>query len=118
MASCSPAQDAAARSRFEAERARVRAGIEQAVQRMEEEGAELRAKLADQRSEASEQWQRALADLEARKALAKEKLRTLGEVGLDAWEELRAGFERAAEELQRASDHARKEPENESTDTR
>lgn len=101
-AACSPEQEARAKERFEIERERAKQGLERAAETLEQEAAALRAKLAAERGEAAEQWRRALEDVEARKAQAKEKLARLADVGADAWEELRTGFERAAEELQRA----------------
>ncbi|MCE9595049.1 MAG: hypothetical protein K8S98_12765 [Planctomycetes bacterium] len=107
LTACSPEQQAEARERVTVERERLRAGFESGLAKLEEESKALRAKAATASGEARAQWERSLADLEGRKALAREKLRTLGEVSADAWDEVRSGFERAAEELQRANDQAR-----------
>lgn len=118
LAACSPEQEARAREIYEREREEVRVALEQAAEGLEREAQALRAKVDQSRGEAREQWQRALEEVEARQALARRKLETLAEVGADAWQELRLGFERAAEELQRAHDSARNPPPVEEPQTR
>jgi hypothetical protein len=118
VSACSPEDRAGARERFEAERARARAGLEAAAERLDQQAAELREKLRSNQDQAAEQWRRALEDVEARKAVARQKLATLADVGLEAWQDVRAGFERAAEDLQRAADEARTPPASKEDEAR